>query len=715
MTGTSPSAGSEPVAAERLRRALRSPLTWILLIWVTTRLLEIVFCIEGLRNNPEEGYIGAAGSFMRRNPGLFPIWTYQYSPYEGGSLWVNAMTGAAQAVFGENLFALKVPPLLLGAVGIGAVYAFLDHVWGRVAAAVGGLWMLLPPPNVLVEELKNDGLHYDSTGFSFLGLLLLAHLARGTPSARHLLATGAALGLICWFSYQSAPFLLAGGLAWILARPRGEGSTPQQLLRLARELGLMGVAGLVALSPHLHHRAQLGTGVLGLYTGEDKAGFALRGPWSDVLLRPLEVVWVQPFHEANFRRALPFDGGDLGWIAAVVLGSILLLALLERRAFVSCARGLLLRSPTPHRAAFGAPWLVLFPLAYAIAVEGRPVNFSWYYYPLYPAYAAAGGALAGALWLRRDQPVIRALAAAVGLGWLLLFAGHLRGTRVVTDFAGPPELLRSRGANSAHLSRFWVWNHVPNAASAASVRDEILQVPEAGARHAFFNALGHSLLGRWPEGLLDGVQGWDRVGLVRGWTMGRYVDFVGTPSIPNRWTKAQLGPLGQPPDDDCTRVGRAIGVGAAATWELSQRRRAAPEPGEAGGLDAWYWFGAGISIGGMTDKDVIRGTWFGHGPGFDPIADLGDEAGPHAAWAYRGVGWAIGQGGVLVRYRELPEELSPEATAWMLEGLGMARAGHLEDDTAETVAIFFGPEGVEAFERGLARHDHPDFWCSPAP
>ncbi len=701
--------------AERLKRVLRSPLTWILLLWLATRLFEIVFCIEGIRNNPEEGYIGAAGSFMRRHLGLFPVWTYQYSPYEGGSLWVNAMTGAAQAVFGENLFALKVPPLILGALGIGMVYAFLDRVWGRVAAGVGALFMLVPPPNVLVEELKNDGLHYDSTGFSFLGLLLLAHLAEGRPTTRRLLATGAALGLILWFSYQSLPFLLCGVLAWLLARPRGEGSLGAQGLRLLREGATMAAGLGVAIAPHLAHRVQLGTGLVGLYTGEDKAGFALRGPPADVLLRPLDVVWVQPFHEAKFRRALPFDGDDLGWIAALVLGGLALLAALEWKAFASCLKGLRLRSPAPLRAAFGAPWLVLFPLAYALAVEGKPVNFSWYYYPLYPAYAAAAGALAGALWLRREQLVIRGLAAVLGIGGLVLLGGHLRGTSVVTELSGPPRLLLSRGANHAHLSRFWIWNHVPNAASATAVRNEILQVPGAVERHAFFNAFGHSLLGRAPEGLLEGVEGWDRVGLVRGWTMGTYVDFVGTPSIPNRWTDEQLGDDGPFDEDDCARVGRAIGLGAASTWELSERLQDPPDVGQAGGLDGWFWYGAGLSIGGMTDKDVIRATWFGHEPGFDLIEELGGEAGPHEAMAYRGVGWALGQGGVLARYRDLAEVLPPEPMAWILEGLGMARAGHLDEATRNTVRTFFGDEGAQAFDRGLARHGDEGFWCMPNP
>lgn len=692
----------------RLRLLVKSPLTWLVLFWGLSRLFLIVFCVEGIQNNPEEAFIPGAGSHWRENFGVLALWQYQYSPYEGGSLWVNTITSFFQVLFGENLFAMKMTPWVFGLGALIVLYRLLEWMAGRAAAVIGSVFVCLPPSNILVEEMKNDGLHYDSTAFSLLGVLLLARLAeQAAPSWKRLVLTGGFLGLALSFSYQSSPFFAAALFAWLLSRSRRPAEEGGGTLGLLREGGLMAVALLTAFSYHFVVRVFLGANVVGLHEFAAQPG-GMRAGIEELALRPISMIWTTPFQEADFKRVREFDGADLPLVAVVVLGAMVLLACLRWRDFLSCLTAL---RPDPAsradlRAAFGPPLLILFPLVYAVVVERMHpgLDLSWYYYPLYPLYCLLFGVLGAELWkrVREARSALRlSMLTLCAAGACFLLLGHARGTSVVTDMRSTPDSLKSRGSGYDNVRIFVVWNWIPYGESPHAVRDRLLELEDPVDRGQFLMRLGQSLKGDLPRDLASPLVGWDRVSFFAGHVQGKHEDILATPGIPNRWTPAQLGELvAEVPGDPCALIGREIGAGLTAfDWVNVGRRSDEQEALDEG--TAWYWFGRGVSLGRKLSKDIVREEWFGHPGQLSAVDELVDHAGAHREMAARGIGWAIAQGGNLGRYRSLQDLLDKRDLEWVLEGFGAGRDGNGERVARDIAEVYFGPAGSAAVARGV--------------
>ncbi len=682
-----------------MRRIVRHPLTWLLAAWAASRLLLVLFCIEGVRFHPEETYIGAAASLWRRHPEFLPPHAYQYTPYEGGSIWVNTITAAFQALLGENLHSLKATPLLLGAFGVAAVWRFVDWLSGRAAAGIAAGLMILAPANALVEELKNDGLHYDATGFLFVGVLAVGLLTAATPTARRLVVTGLVLGVGLSFSYQCAPAYAAALLAWVLARDRGPGSVRERVGRLAGHAALLGLGALVGIAPHVAARAALQRGLFGLYSGDGSGGLPPLQAWR-VPQRFVEVLWLNPYHEAPYLRDdLPLTIVDVGWVATIVLGSLAILAALRRRDFLECLGGLV---PWSDRrasvvAAFGAPWLVLYPFAYTIATDANPPSFPWHYYPLYPVLAAALGLLGAELLRGRGEGRARAaLLGLVALAWLPLLAAHVAGVAVPAGKRGPASLAMSRGASDIHLARFLVWNWIPRADRPEDIRDRILTL-DADLRPELLAALGRSMRGHVPEHFERPLRGWDLAAFHRGVAIGRLHPLVETPSAPHRWplpdleAHASLRP--------CARAGTRMGEGALAAMGTSS------EP-PAGDAAAWWWFGRGVELGAKLDKDRTNAIFQGRPGRYGAVAERAAKAGPHGDAYLRGVGYGLGRGGVLVQHRALADAVDGDALGRIFEGIAMVRRSHFVAETRAIAATHFGAPAAAGFDRGGARSEH---------
>jgi hypothetical protein len=690
-----------PVGASSTRWTRRDPLVLILAVWLVTRVLLVVFCPEAVHLHSEEDYIGAAGSYWRRHAALLPVWYFQYSPYEGGSVWVNTLTGLAQWVFGENVFALKTPPLLLGLFSVGATYRFVEWVAGRTPAVVTGLLLLLPPVNILIEELKNDGLHYDSTGFLFAGVLAMGTLtADAHAGARRRMATGLLLGVGLFFSYQCLPAYLAAILAWILARDRGAGDLVQRGARLLRHGVEIGIGVAVGVAPHIWMRLQLGAGAFGVYDLQDP-DYRFRIQIWRIPQRFLEPIWLNPYHEAPTLRPPPLSIEDVHWVAPVILGSFLALSILRAPSFIACLRALLpgAERRAPTAAAFGAPWLVLFPFAYTIATEWNPQGFAWHYYPLYPLVAAAMGLLAGAVVAgATTQRLVRILGVVGVLAWVPLLGAHARGVGMMLELRGEPELGLSRAASDALLTRFLIWNWIPHADGPEAIRDRLLDA-EFDRRPELLSMLGHSLGGRLPDGFDDRLTGWERASFHRGFRAGSRRPLVVGPSVPNEWPAHVFRALGVPGDDACTRAGRAMGDGLASIWkgDGDGSPSVSTEPA------AWYHFGRGLGIGEKVDKDRTDSVFRRMPVPYDAVSEAARAAGEHQAAFWRGFGHQLGLGGVLVQHRELPKSLDDDALRAVFEGIGFVRSHRLAESTRRITNRWFPLAAAEGLRVGLGR------------
>jgi hypothetical protein len=166
----------------------------------------------------------------------------------GGHLLWGLATAPVFKVFGASYMALKVLPLLLGALDLWLIWDLSNRLFGKVAATVASLTFILAPPTLLIYSMLAKGNHFEGLTLQLLttwfwvrgcendkrrfllwvlgalcaglsifaysgsviwvALLLLAHLVtRGLPNSREALAGGlgfaAGLTPLLWVNLQT--------------------------------------------------------------------------------------------------------------------------------------------------------------------------------------------------------------------------------------------------------------------------------------------------------------------------------------------------------------------------------------------------------------------------------------------------------------------------------------------------------------------------------
>lgn len=288
--------------------------------------------------NPEELYNAAhAEAILALGPAVAsPL---QYRPFCGGCTLDAALGAGLFGLLGPSLLAWKLVPVLLGALGVGALVAASFRHAGRAAGVAVALVLLSTPPAWARLGLLAWGNHYECSAVALVALAL----AMAPPRPRTELATGLALGVGLAIGWSGAPAVL-GVAAWLLASRRGAAlgrvalgaavalapvawravSTGQlptatiyhadeavpSLARLPAKLMTLlpptQLAGLLGVS---HPVAGPALGVLAAATVVGALALALRQPGPARLASTLLLAWLAVYGLVRFQVQVPDDGG----------------------------------------------------------------------------------------------------------------------------------------------------------------------------------------------------------------------------------------------------------------------------------------------------------------------------------------------------------------------------------------------------------------------
>ena len=176
---------------------------------------------------------------------LLPYWIdYQYAPFFGGALPLSMMVVPSFMLFGRNLFALKLVPIVVHLVGVWLLYALLRRYVSRRSALVAGILYALSPPGFTLITTVAWGSHLESNTLA-IAYAWLALVVFDATRWRWLgrLCLGVLAGFSLYWGYQCALFVAAVGVLDVLRwrKPR----------LVMRELGAQLLGFVIGFSPWL--------------------------------------------------------------------------------------------------------------------------------------------------------------------------------------------------------------------------------------------------------------------------------------------------------------------------------------------------------------------------------------------------------------------------------------------------------------------------------
>ncbi len=360
----------------------------------------------------EEYHRGNVAAELLDGP-ILAVIDYPYAPYLGGSLVLSAVASPLFAVFGRNLFALKLAPVLFQALAVIALVLLLDRYVSRRAAWLGGLMLALAPVGHTVISIQAWGSHCEASALALLATYAFLRAVEGGRERvwLHVLA-GFAAGFCLWFDYATLP-MLAGMwacalLVWRAVRPR--------IRVVAQALGLC-----VGLAPWVVYNLRHDFAGLRIY--EAPVGAQLFAPASWFALPGR--TWALFSQDVPFY--LSFDASWPGVLGAVCV--VLLVAATVAAVLALMRSGRLARSDAPASAlpaSLGLVRVAVFQVAFFVAayllqgyfVEARRPLSARYLAPLWPMLALAAPAVLATL-VDASAHASRAFALAA-VAWLAI-------------------------------------------------------------------------------------------------------------------------------------------------------------------------------------------------------------------------------------------------------------------------------------------------------
>lgn len=184
----------------------------ILAAFLLMRLAVLFFFIQHTFQC-EELLQGAIAKEIMGGTGL-PLLEYQATPYSGGSLLDAIITIPFFAVFGANLFALKLVPLFFSAVTLALLFLFAWRHFNPRTAYITAFLFILASPLWIAATLANEGSHAESLVFTVAALFLFYEIIfkRKTKPIYYF-----SFGFICGMGlYWIYTFLLTLGLILLI-------------------------------------------------------------------------------------------------------------------------------------------------------------------------------------------------------------------------------------------------------------------------------------------------------------------------------------------------------------------------------------------------------------------------------------------------------------------------------------------------------------------
>lgn len=187
----------------------------LLLVLVLTRVVVLLFFTDKFFMF-EELHHGMIAKEIMEGPDL-PIFDYPLTNYGHGGLWSGVMTIPFFAIFGKNLFALLLTPVLFSVLILTILFLFADKFFNRRVAIITGLLYIFSSRIWFTFNLHNGGLHFENLIFTVSAMYLFYEIIfNGKTKHVNYFALGLISGLGTYWVYTYLVTLAAIMLLWFL-------------------------------------------------------------------------------------------------------------------------------------------------------------------------------------------------------------------------------------------------------------------------------------------------------------------------------------------------------------------------------------------------------------------------------------------------------------------------------------------------------------------
>ncbi len=145
-------------------------LSIILVVFLFTRIAILLTCI-GCSFQFEQRHMGMIAKEIIEGLDL-PLLEYQHTSYGGGTLLEGIATVPFFLIFGKNLFALKLTPLLFSTATLVVLFLFVYKYFNKRTAVIMSLLFTFASPIWINNTLAGQGSHTENILFTVIALFL---------------------------------------------------------------------------------------------------------------------------------------------------------------------------------------------------------------------------------------------------------------------------------------------------------------------------------------------------------------------------------------------------------------------------------------------------------------------------------------------------------------------------------------------------------------
>jgi 4-amino-4-deoxy-L-arabinose transferase-like glycosyltransferase len=308
----------------------------------------------------------------------FSLIDYQVDSYSGGGLVASIVTIPFFLFLGQNLLALKLPPLLFFTLTLILLFKLCDRFFERRIALVSCFIFIFSPPLWTIYSFVNFGFFHESVFFTLLSLFVFYEIFyENKKRLRYFVLLGVLCGFSLFFVYFTIFPLVSMLLLWFLFDKKF----------FLKKSFLFFLAGfLVGFSPWIYY------GLLNNWPGFDVLfhgkGFRSEalgfGMLFDIVKKFFSTIFLK-FPSALYFKETPFlDENSAGILYYYLLffSSVLFLFLLKFKSFIKNFSF----SAKPSKESFILLYFLVFLVSFSASNLFVADEFIWwrYFLPLFP-------------------------------------------------------------------------------------------------------------------------------------------------------------------------------------------------------------------------------------------------------------------------------------------------------------------------------------------
>jgi 4-amino-4-deoxy-L-arabinose transferase-like glycosyltransferase len=164
----------------------------------------------------EEIYMGTVAKELIDGP-RFPIFDYQFTHYQGGTLLVGILAVPFYILFGVSIISLKLVGLSFSIGILILVYLFLNKFFNPKVAILGSLLFILSPPYYTTRTLMTAGDYLESIFFSLLIMLIFYQIFfDNKKNYKYFILFGILSGFSLWVHYTALVMIFICLVFWFI-------------------------------------------------------------------------------------------------------------------------------------------------------------------------------------------------------------------------------------------------------------------------------------------------------------------------------------------------------------------------------------------------------------------------------------------------------------------------------------------------------------------